>query len=93
MTSTIPWSSASRVAARLAGSYPLEGSYHFHHLTEQAPDLVDRAARLVEEETGLRSRGMPEVVVVTRSEWAERNVAIVLGIVGTGRGAPRRRRR
>jgi coenzyme F420 biosynthesis associated uncharacterized protein len=75
VTSTIPWSSASRVAARLAGSYPLEGSYHFHHLTEQAPGLVDRAARLVEEETGLRSQGMPEVVVVTRSEWAERNVA------------------
>ena len=37
--------------------------------------MVDRAALLVEEETGLRSQGVPEVVVVTRSEWAERNVA------------------
>ncbi len=70
----VDWDLAGRVAARLAGSYALEGTYHEARLAAQAPGLVRRAAELVEEETGLRAPGEPEVAVVSRKEWVENNL-------------------
>jgi coenzyme F420 biosynthesis associated uncharacterized protein len=66
---------AARVGARLAGTYPLEGTYHFALLARQAPGVIARAAALVAEETGLPWSGEPVVAVVTRAEWARANVA------------------
>ncbi len=74
MSSEVPWSLAARVASRVAGTYPLEGSYHMVRLAEEAPGLVARAGRMVEEETGLTAGGEPEVAVVSRQEWAKRNL-------------------
>jgi coenzyme F420 biosynthesis associated uncharacterized protein len=65
---------AARVAGRLSGSYPLEGTYHHALFERQAPDLVDRSAELASEETGLPWVGDPGVRVVTRREWAEANI-------------------
>lgn len=73
--SAVHWPSAARVGARLAGTYPLEGTYHFALLARQAPGVIARAAALVAEETGLPWSGEPEVAVVTRAEWARANVA------------------
>jgi len=58
----------------MAGRYPLGGTYHERLLRSQAPEFVDRAGRLVMEETGLTGPGVPQVAVVSRSDWAERNV-------------------
>jgi coenzyme F420 biosynthesis associated uncharacterized protein len=73
--STVQWPLAAAVAARLAGRYPLEGSYHFALLDRQAPELVRRAAELASAETRLPWVGEPRVGVVTRAEWARANVA------------------
>ncbi len=67
-------SPALRVAGRLAGDYPLAGTYHEARFAGQAPDLVARASALVEAETGLSGGGSPDVRVVSRLEWAEINV-------------------
>ncbi len=75
MSSSLDWRLASRVAARRAGSYPLEGTYHESRFAGQAPQLVARASEMVEEETGLRAAGSPEVAVVSRRGWVENNVA------------------
>lgn len=72
--SAVHWPLAARVADRMAGSYPLEGTYHESLFARQAPDLVARAAELVVEETGLPWSGTPEIGVVTRSEWARANL-------------------
>lgn len=65
---------ALRIAGRLAGHYPLAGTYHEARFASQAPDLVARASALVEAETGLRGGGFPEVRVVSRQEWAAINI-------------------
>lgn len=74
--SPVRWPLAVRIAGGVAGTYPLEGSYHDALLARQAPDLVARAAELVAAETRLASVGAPEVGVVTRREWIESNVAV-----------------
>ena len=74
MTS-IHWPLAARVAGGMAGTHPLEGTYHFAALARRAPELVERAAVLVAAETGLPWVGSPEVRVVTRVEWAEANIS------------------
>lgn len=73
---SIDWSLAVRVAAKVAGSYPLEGTYHEALLRKQAPELVAKAAELVAEETRVLPLGVPTVEVVTRTEWVERNLAV-----------------
>lgn len=72
--SAVHWSLAARVAARVAGSYPLEGTYHESLLARQAPELVGRAAELVAVETRLPWPGQPAVAVVSRAEWARTNI-------------------
>lgn len=74
MSGRIPWSVAAGIARRMAGRYPLGGTYHERLLRSQAPEVVARAGRLVMEETGLTGRGLPNVAVVSRAEWAERNI-------------------
>lgn len=64
-----------RVAERLAGEYPLAGSYHLADLEETAPVLVRRAGAMVEEDTGLSGPGEPGVMVIDRIEWVRRNLA------------------
>lgn len=69
------WTLAGPVAARLAGTYPLIDTYHGEHLRRHLPATVHQAADLVAEETALATPGQPEVVMVSRREWAERNLA------------------
>jgi len=73
--SAVHWPLAVRVAARIAGRYPLEDSYHFALLQRQAPGLVSRAAELAAQETRLSWLAEPRVDVVTRAEWCRANVA------------------
>ena len=74
MTDGIPWSLAVKVADRVAGSHPLESTYHIESLRRQAPELLDRAGELVGEETGLVPPGHAGVEVVGRTDWVRRNV-------------------
>jgi coenzyme F420 biosynthesis associated uncharacterized protein len=72
--SSIPWTVSAQVAATIAGHYPLEDSYHERVLETEAPEFVARAEPMVAEATGLTSVGAPDVQVVSRAEWAQRNV-------------------
>ncbi|MET0830923.1 MAG: zinc-dependent metalloprotease [Acidimicrobiia bacterium] len=80
-TGTMSWALVTRVAARFAGTYPLEGTYHEKRLADQAPDLVRRASELVTAETGLVTPGQPEVAVVSRAAWAEANVSSMATLI------------
>ncbi|MFQ5967176.1 MAG: zinc-dependent metalloprotease, partial [Acidimicrobiia bacterium] len=80
--SRIPWPLTVRVAGRVAGRHPLEGTYHMDLLADQAPELMGRAAELVSQETGLEGFGTPEVVVATRQEWAGANVDFLARVLG-----------
>ena len=73
-TSSLDWGLARLVAARMAGSYALEGTYHESRFASQAPDLVSRASQLVEIETGLSAPGRPDVKVVSRKDWVSNNI-------------------
>lgn len=72
---SVPWDLAQRIATRVAGSYGLADGYHGQVLAETAPAIVRRAAAMVEEDTGLEGGGEPEVAVVGRPAWVERNLA------------------
>ena len=74
-TGTINWSLAAPVATRVAGTYPLADTYHSVQLQNTLPDIVKRAALMVTAETGLKTPGEPDVLVVSRGEWAKRNLA------------------
>ena len=73
--SRVDWPLAVSVASRVAGEYPLAGSYHETRLARDVPSLVARASEMVSEETGLTGDGQPDVAVVSRAEWVETNVA------------------
>lgn len=73
--SRVDWPLAVSVASRVAGRYPLGGTYHETRLARDVPLLVARASELVSEETGLSGNGQPDVAVVSRTEWVETNVA------------------
>jgi coenzyme F420 biosynthesis associated uncharacterized protein len=72
--SKIDWPLAVSVAKNVGGRYPLEGTYHETRLARDVPGLVARASDLVSEETGLEGPGIPEVLVVSRGDWAATNV-------------------
>ena len=59
----------------MAGTYPLAETYHGKELAATMPAITTRAAELVHSETGLNGAGVPEVLVTTRAQWAERNLA------------------
>lgn len=73
--SKVDWPLAAGIARRVAGRYPLEGTYHETRLRREAPGLVARAAELVAEETGLLADGHPDVAVVSRADWVDTNIA------------------
>ena len=75
MSDEVPWPFAGRVAGLIAGSHPLAASYHTEHLAGQLTEVVAHANALVTAETGLPLPGDPSVVVVSRQEWVERNIA------------------
>lgn len=72
---TAPSPLTSRLAARMAGSHPLADTYLVDHLVAEMPDVTARAAGMVTEATRLVAPAAADVAVVTRLEWAERNVA------------------
>ncbi len=74
MTEGIPWPVAVKVAGRVAGTHPLEFSYHVDAFRRRAPELMERAGELVAAETGLEPPGPAGVEVVGRTEWVQRNV-------------------
>ncbi len=75
MTTTTPWDFAGRIAGLVAQTYPLAQSYHLEHLEAHLPPIVDHVHELVAGETGLALPGSPDVVLVTRREWVDRNIA------------------
>ena len=75
MSEDVPWPFAGRVAGLIAGSHPLAQSYHSQHLVSDLQSIVARANTMVTTETGLLLPGDPDVVLVTRKEWVERNIA------------------
>ena len=80
-TDGIPWGLAERIAGRVAGSYGLADGYHGAVLADTAPEIVRRASALVEEDTGLSGGGDPEVAVVGRAVWVERNLSFFAEIL------------
>ena len=82
MTDELPWPFAGRVAGLIAGEYELAGSYHFEHLADTLPAVVARASEMVVEATGLELPGAPDVAVVSRREWVERNIGGYTAMVG-----------
>jgi len=66
---------SGRMAARVAGSHPLDGTYVLDRLVTEISDATTRASDLVSESTRLPSPAGAEVEVVGRSEWVERNIA------------------
>ncbi len=74
--SGVAWPLATSIGVRFAGTHPLEDTYHTSALGEELPALLHRAKFLVESETGLTTYGDPTTVVVSRTEWVERNVDV-----------------
>ncbi len=81
--SPVRWPLAVSIAERVAGHYPLEGTYHEALFARQAPELVARASELVAAETRLPYNGTPEVRVVGRKEWVENNVQVFARLLAT----------
>ena len=75
MSDSVPWPFAGRVAGLIAGSHPLSSTYHAEHLADELGRVVSRANALVTAETGLTLPGDPDVVLVSRQQWVERNIA------------------
>ncbi len=72
---TFPRPGAGRLVGRIAGSYPLAGTYHLEALEAEMVAITRRVSELVPPATGLSLRGDPATAVITRVEWVERNVA------------------
>lgn len=72
-----PWPLAGLVGGRIAGSHPLAASYHAEVLSRQLSTLTAEVEPLVAAETGLVAPDSPEVAVIDRATWVERNLAFV----------------
>lgn len=77
--------SEGRFVSRIAGNYPLAETYHLDALREDMVEISDRVSTLVPEATGLGLPGRPEVAVVGRAEWVERNVASFAAMIEPAR--------
>jgi coenzyme F420 biosynthesis associated uncharacterized protein len=64
-----------RLSDRVAGTYPLAGTYHTQHLAEDMERVTLEVSEIVPEATGLSLPGNPHTTVIGRSEWIDRNVA------------------
>jgi coenzyme F420 biosynthesis associated uncharacterized protein len=76
------WAFAGRVAGLVARDYPLAQSYHLDHLSTEMDGIVRRANDMVAESTGLAVPGMPQVAIVDRRQWVERNLASFSRLIG-----------
>lgn len=76
------------IGARVAGEYPLFNSYHRGALAAEAQVLVTSAQEYVLEETKMGSLDAPNVAVVDRRVWIERNVAFFDVLMSESLGAP-----
>jgi len=73
---SIDWSVAERVAARIAGEEPFAASYHAHGMASEFEELTAIAQPRVEAETGFRSLAGPaRARVVDRLDWVRANLA------------------
>jgi coenzyme F420 biosynthesis associated uncharacterized protein len=74
-TDAVDWELARRVAARVSGADPFQGSYQLDSLVPDFEELTAEAEELVARETGLRSAAGPARVRVTdRAGWVAANV-------------------
>lgn len=71
----ISWTTAERVAARVAGREPFSSSYLGDSLQRDFRELTVQAETLVREHTGLVSDGPARVRVTDREGWAKANIA------------------
>lgn len=72
---TAPSPLSGRLAARVAGSHPLAGTYVLDHLAEEMEKVTPQASEMVTEATRLLAPEAADVQVVSRGEWVDRNVA------------------
>jgi coenzyme F420 biosynthesis associated uncharacterized protein len=70
-----PRPGGGRIAGRIAGTYPLGGTYHMVALEAEMREITAKVSALVPEATGLQLPGEPGTLVIGRSDWVERNVA------------------
>jgi coenzyme F420 biosynthesis associated uncharacterized protein len=70
-----PRPGGGRIAGRIAGTYPLAGTYHMAALEAEMTEITARVSELVPEATGLELPGEPGTLVIGRADWVERNVA------------------
>ncbi|HSJ71127.1 MAG TPA: zinc-dependent metalloprotease [Acidimicrobiia bacterium] len=85
--SKVDWGTATAVASRFSGEYPLAGTYHERKFALTAPGLVARASELVTIETGLELPGAPNVEVITRAQWVDTNIAAFTALLAPLRAA------
>lgn len=85
--SKVDWGTATAVASRFSGEYPLAGTYHERKFALTAPGHVARASELVTIETGLELPGAPNVEVITRAQWVDTNIAAFTALLAPLRAA------
>jgi coenzyme F420 biosynthesis associated uncharacterized protein len=72
---TSPSPLTGRLAARMAGTHPLAGTYLVDQLGTDMESATERASTMVTKATRLQAPAHPVVEVVTRHDWVVRNVA------------------
>ncbi|MEX1038672.1 MAG: zinc-dependent metalloprotease [Acidimicrobiia bacterium] len=65
----------SGITGRIAGQYPLAGTYHISALQNDMARITPIVSELVADGTGLALTGDPTTSVIDRTEWVERNLA------------------
>ncbi len=78
---TVKGPGSGRLAGRIAGTYPLAGTYHGAALEADMARITSAVSALVPEATGLSLPGEPTTVVIDRSEWIDRNVASFMHLI------------
>lgn len=68
-------SGPGRLAAKIAGTYPLAETYHRQSLEEDMVRSTAEASEVVPGATGLELPGAPTTLVIDRAEWIQRNLA------------------
>jgi coenzyme F420 biosynthesis associated uncharacterized protein len=71
----VDWSTARRVARRVAGRDPLADSYLAASLQSDFDAQTVKAEALVAEHTGLRAPGRANAHVLDRTDWVDSNIA------------------
>jgi coenzyme F420 biosynthesis associated uncharacterized protein len=71
----VDWSTARRVARRVAGRDPLADSYLAASLQSDFAGLTVKAEALVAEHTGLQAPGRATAQVLDRHDWVDSNIA------------------